>query len=53
MSDQDRRERLPSETEDIEESGEDVEAHVKSRDANDEGDDGGDDVEAHVKAGRN
>ena len=51
---EDRREKLPTETDDAEESGEDVEAHVKSRDANDEGDDdGGDDVEAHVKAGRN
>jgi hypothetical protein len=47
MSDEDRK-KLPSETEDIEETGEDVEAHVKSRDANDEGD--GDDVEAHVKS---
>ncbi|HXK13197.1 MAG TPA: hypothetical protein VNH45_01535 [Gaiellaceae bacterium] len=53
MSDEDRK-KFPSETEDIDETGEDVEAHVKSRDANDEGDDdGGDDVEAHVKAGRN
>ena len=50
MSDEDRK-KLPSETEDIEETGEDVEAHVK-RYGNDEGgeDDGGDDVEAHVKA---
>jgi hypothetical protein len=53
MSDEDRK-KLPSETEDIEETGEDVDAHIKKgRDANDEGDDGGDDVEAHVKAGRN
>ena len=48
------REKLANETEDIEKSDDDVEAHVKSRDASDEGDDdGGDDVEAHVKAGRN
>jgi hypothetical protein len=30
----------------------DVEAHVKAKLANDEGEDGGDDVEAHVKEGR-
>jgi hypothetical protein len=45
MSDQDRREKLPSNTEDTE-SGEDVDAHVK-RFGNDE--EGGEDVEAHVK----
>ena len=32
-----------------EEGGDDVEAHVKSKGANDEGGDDGDDVEAHVK----
>src|SRR5258708_30411355 len=52
MSDQHRRERLPSETEDIEETGEDVEAHVTRRDANDEGEDGEDTVKARVKARR-
>jgi hypothetical protein len=46
MSDQDRREKLPSNTEDAEQSGEDVDAHVK-RFGNDE--EGGEDVEAHVK----
>ena len=53
MSDQDR-EKLVKGTEDAEETGEDVEAHIKKgRDANDEGgDDAGDDVEAHVKHGR-
>jgi hypothetical protein len=54
MSDQER-EKLMKGTEDAEETGEDVEAHVKhGRDANDEGgdDQGADDVEAHVKHGR-
>jgi hypothetical protein len=54
MSDEDRKLHAKA-NEDAEETGEDVEAHVKhGRDANDEGgdDDGGDDVEAHVKHGR-
>jgi len=51
MSDQER-EKLPNESDDSEESAEDVEAHVKGgRLASDE-EDGGDDVEAHVKSAR-
>ena len=49
MSDEDRKVHA-KENDDVEESTEDVEAHVKGgRMAND---DDGDDVEAHVKAGR-
>ena len=52
MSDQER-EKLVKQVEDGDETGEDVDAHIrKGRDANDEGDDSGDDVEAHVKRGR-
>ena len=52
MSDQER-EKLVKQVEDGDETGEDVDAHIKKgRDANDEGDDSGDDVEAHVKRGR-
>ena len=52
MSDQER-EKLVKQIEDEDETGEDVDAHIKKgRDANDEGDDSGDDVEAHVKHGR-
>jgi hypothetical protein len=48
----DDRKKWPAAQDDQE--SEDVEAHVKTRNAaaaaaNDEGDDGGDDVEAHVK----
>ena len=53
MSDEDRKVHAKA-NEDAEETGADVDAHIKKgREANDEGgDDGGDDVEAHVKGGR-
>jgi len=52
MSDQER-EKLVKQIEDGDETGEDVDAHIKKgRDANDEGGDSGDDVEAHIKKGR-
>ena len=51
MSDQER-EKLVKQIEDGDETGEDVDAHIKKgRDANDEGGDS-DDVEAHIKKGR-
>ncbi|MFL5964207.1 MAG: hypothetical protein ACJ757_15080 [Gaiellaceae bacterium] len=53
MSDQDRDRHVKA-SDDAEETGADVEAHVKSHKANDEvdEDEGGDDVEAHVKSSR-
>ena len=52
MSDEDRKKHANA-SEDVEESTEDVEAHVKGghRGANDD-DTNGNDVEAHVKGGR-
>jgi hypothetical protein len=53
MSDQEREKHV-KQIDDGDETGEDVEAHVRpGRNANDEGDDSGDDVEAHVRPGRN
>ena len=51
MSDQERDRHVKANDD---EGGDDVEAHVKSSRANDEGgeDEGGDDVEAHVKSSR-
>ena len=53
MSDEDRKMKAKA-NDDVEESTEDVEAHVKhGREANDEGgSDDSNDVEAHVKHGR-